>query len=83
MRRRPGIQGLQRTVQARVRPSRTRTPFSFDDCSTFNKANEQTVCLKDQYKALGKDVAATRLEHMQAQMASFKENLEGFALKHR
>ncbi|CAK0737029.1 hypothetical protein CVIRNUC_000843 [Coccomyxa viridis] len=54
MRRRPGIQGIQRTAQAR-----------------------------DHFKALGKDVAATRLEHMQAQMASFKENLEEFALKHR
>ncbi len=40
-------------------------------------------CLQDHFKALGKDVAATRLEHMQAQMASFKENLEEFALKHR
>ena len=40
-------------------------------------------CLQDHFKALGKDVAATRLEHMQAQMASFKENLEEFAFKHR
>ncbi|KAK9916099.1 hypothetical protein WJX75_008566 [Coccomyxa subellipsoidea] len=54
MRRRPGIQGLQRTVQAR-----------------------------DQYKELGKNVAETKLEQMRAQMASFKEHLEEFALKHR
>ena len=54
MRRRPGIQGLQRTAQAR-----------------------------DVYKALGRNVQETRLEHMRAQMASFKEHLEGFALKHR
>ena len=54
MRRRPGIQGLQRTVQTR-----------------------------DVYKALGKNVQETRLEHMRAQMASFKEHLENFALKHR
>ncbi len=54
MRRRPGIQGLQRTAQAR-----------------------------DVYKTLGKTVQDTRLEHMRAQMASFKEHLEEFALKHR
>lgn len=39
--------------------------------------------MQDQFKALGKDVSETRLEHMRAQMASFKEHLEGFALKHR
>ena len=39
--------------------------------------------LQDQYKTLGKNVAETRLEQMQAQMASFKEHLEDFALKHR
>ena len=54
MRRRPGIQGLQRTAQAR-----------------------------DVYKSLGRTVQETRLEHMRAQMASFKEHLEEFALKHR
>ena len=39
--------------------------------------------MQDQYKELGKNVAETKLEQMRAQMASFKEHLEEFALKHR
>ncbi len=39
--------------------------------------------MQDQYKELGKNVAETKLEQMRAQMASFKEHLEDFALKHR
>eukprot|EP00887_Chlorella_sp_A99_P002409 scaffold10.g2409.t1 len=54
MRRRPGIQGLQRTQAAR-----------------------------DQFKALGEQVAQTKLELMRAQMATFKTSLEEFALRYR
>ena len=39
--------------------------------------------LQDHYKALGQTVADTKLEHVRAQMAAFKQGLEGFALKHR
>ena len=39
--------------------------------------------LQDNYKALGETVSQTKLEHMKAQMASFKEKLEEFAIKHR
>ena len=38
---------------------------------------------QDHYKALGQTVADTKLEHVRAQMAAFKQGLEGFALKHR
>ena len=40
-------------------------------------------CAQDHYKALGQTVADTKLEHVRAQMAAFKQGLEGFALKHR
>jgi len=39
--------------------------------------------LQDHFKALGQTVADTKLEHVRAQMAAFKQGLEGFALKHR
>lgn len=39
--------------------------------------------LQDVYKALGDTVNQTKLEHMRAQMAGFKEKLEEFAIKHR
>jgi hypothetical protein len=38
---------------------------------------------QDHFKALGQTVADTKLEHVRAQMAAFKQGLEGFALKHR
>lgn len=54
MRRRPGLQGLQRGVEAR-----------------------------EHFKSLGETVQQTKMELMKAQMASFKEKLEEFALSHR
>ncbi|KAK9802568.1 hypothetical protein WJX73_004617 [Symbiochloris irregularis] len=54
MRRRPGLQGLQRGVETR-----------------------------EHFRNLGDTVKETKLAHLQAQVASFKENLEKFALSHR
>lgn len=44
---------------------------------------EMTDITQDVYKALGDTVNQTKLEHMRAQMAGFKEKLEEFAIKHR
>uniref|UniRef100_A0A7R9SVP1 GAR domain-containing protein n=1 Tax=Polyblepharides amylifera TaxID=1486889 RepID=A0A7R9SVP1_9CHLO len=54
MRRRPGIQGLQK-----------------------REAEKSKLAL------LGETVAQRDLEHMRAQLATFKQSLEEFALKHR
>jgi len=38
---------------------------------------------KDVFKTFGDNVNQTKLEHMKAQMAAFKDNLSKFAIKHR
>ena len=78
MRRRPGIQGLQKGAQTRV--STRLKPKS--QC----EAKVQILvycCQQDQYKVLGEHVQQTKLEHMKSQMVIFKKSLEEFAIKHR
>jgi len=41
------------------------------------------VHLQDVFKTFGDNVNQTKLEHMKAQMAAFKDNLSKFAIKHR
>ena len=81
MRRRPGLQGLQRGVEARV---------SLRDLILVLKAPSEIVPnsrapvnLQEHFKSLGESVQQTKVELMKAQMASFKEKLEEFAINHR
>jgi hypothetical protein len=39
--------------------------------------------VQDVFKTFGDNVNQTKLEHMKAQMAAFKDNLSKFAIKHR
>lgn len=78
MRRRPGIQGLQKGAQTRVRD------WSDTVGASISKAEFRIqTSLQDQYKVLGEHVQQSKLEHIKSQMAVFKKSLEEFAIKHR
>lgn len=80
MRRRPGISGLQRGVQTKVRKCQGRAHLSHTEM-VFLASSERLA--QDVYRTLGDSVNQTKLETMRAQMAAFKDKLEEFAIRHR
>lgn len=97
MRRRVGIQGLQRGAQARVSTQhhtqrRVKCCCRPDNppirqCEFCNRlckrASSRCHAMQDHYKSLGEHVQAVKLEHMKSQLAVLKSSLEQFAIKHR
>jgi hypothetical protein len=84
MRRRPGIQGLQRGQQAKVSVASSPRPSAVKPLCLGLRAGLSTVeFVQAQFRAVGDHASEVRLEQVRAQMASFKESLQEFAMKHR
>ena len=99
MRRRPGIAGLQRGAQTRVRTARAATAAQLSTALRISwskllhpprllnrcvvSSRDVRMAVQDQYKALGEHVHAVQAEVMAEQLATFKRSLEEFAIKHR
>ena len=79
MRRRPGIQGLQRGVQARVRLECSPQVFT----GALSVASDTAGRSQEKFEVLGDSVQQSKLEVLKAQTALFRDKLEEFALSHR
>lgn len=86
MRRRPGIQGLQRTQAAKVGWGAVKLRIFYPIICTGQPMpwpGRIPRSMQESFKVLGDHVNQTKLELMRGQMAMFKQSLEEFAIKYK
>lgn len=84
MRRRPGIAGLQRDVQARVgRQHRHHHHPATHPPTPSHPLPLLFLKPQEQFKSAGEEVRRAALQQMKDQLVTFKSKLEEFAMQHK